>query len=234
MLCLEDTLMTRDAVLAALAEHISALALPHPTRIAVDGVDAAGKTTLADALVPLIEQCGRPVIRASVDNFQRPRVVRYARGSLSPDGYYEDAFDDAALRGALLDPLGPHGDRRYRTQMFDYRRNEPIDAPLQVAPANAVVLVDGVFLQRPELNGCWDLVVFLDVPFEVSLARALERDAALFGSTEVVHERYARRYIPAQQRYLAECRPREGADIVIENADPSRPVLVWSATTGGA
>lgn len=226
--------MTPDAVLTALVEHIAAIALPHPTRVAIDGIDAAGKTMLADALEPLIEQRGRPVIRASVDDFQRPRAVRYARGRLSPEGYYEDAFDYAALRRVLLEPLGPHGDRRYCTKAFDYRRDEMIDAPVQVAPANAVLLVDGVFLQRPELAGCWDLVVFVDVPFDVSLARALERDVAHFGSTEVVRERYARRYIPAQQRYFAECRPREHSDLVVENADPARPVLIWSATTGGA
>jgi uridine kinase len=218
--------MARDALLAALAGHIAGIALPHPARVAIDGIDAAGKSTLADALVPLIVRRGRPVIRASVDGFQRPRALRYARGPLSSEGYFEDAFDYAALRSSLLEPLGPGGARRYRTQTFDYRRDEPVDAPAQAAPANAIVLVDGVFLQRPELTGCWDLVIFVDVPFDVSLARALERDLAALGSAEVVRERYARRYLPAQRRYLAECRPRERADFIVENADPAAPALI--------
>lgn len=218
--------MTRDELLALLAGTIAALALPHPARVALDGVDAAGKTTLADALAPLIERRGRQVIRASADDFQRPRAARYARGRLSPEGYYEDAFDYPLLREALLGPLGPGGGRRYRAQAFDERRDEPIDAPHQEAPADAVLLVDGVFLQRPELAGCWDLVVFVDVPFETSLARALERDAADFGGAEAVRERYARRYIPAQRRYLADCRPRERADLVVANGDPARPELI--------
>lgn len=34
------------------------------------------------------------------------------------------------------------------------------------------VLVGGILLQRKELRDAWDLVVFLDVPFEVSIARS--------------------------------------------------------------
>jgi hypothetical protein len=41
------------------------------------------------------------------------------------------------------------------------------------------VLVAGVVFQRLELAGCWELVMFVDVPFEVSLACALERGVAL-------------------------------------------------------
>jgi hypothetical protein len=50
--------------------------------------------------------------------------------------------------------------------------------------------------------------------------------AWLFGSAEAVHERYARRYIPAQRRYLAECQPHENADLIIENVDPAAQVLI--------
>ena len=38
----------------------------HP-RVAIDGVDGAGKTTLPDELAPVIEGAGRGVVRASID-----------------------------------------------------------------------------------------------------------------------------------------------------------------------
>lgn len=66
-------------------------------RVGIDGPDAAGKTTLADALGAVT---GVPRIRA--DDFLAPPAVRYARGPLSPEGYYADAFDLAALRAAVL------------------------------------------------------------------------------------------------------------------------------------
>ena len=57
------------------AKRIASVSLPHPTRVAINGVDAAGKTTLADALVAPLEELGRPVIRASVDGSGLVRSV---------------------------------------------------------------------------------------------------------------------------------------------------------------
>ena len=98
-------------------------------------------------------------IRASVDGFHHPRALRYRRGPDSPEGYYLDSFDYASLRRCLLAPLGPGGDRRYRPATFDHRTESPTEAPGQFAPADAVLLFDGVFLLRPELGGCWDYAV---------------------------------------------------------------------------
>ena len=83
----------RNQVLTKLAEQIVTVEFPgHPIRVAIDGVDASGKTALADELVPLIEERGRPVIRASVDGFHQPRSLRYQRGVNSPEGYYFEFF----------------------------------------------------------------------------------------------------------------------------------------------
>lgn len=217
--------ITRAQLLAALADRIAAQRRPPPLRVAIDGIDAAGKTELADELTAPLAARGIPVIRASLDGFHRPRTERYRRGEYSPEGYFEDAFDHATLRQALLLPLGPGGDRRYLQAVYDYRRDAPLDAPAHEAPEDAVLLVDGVFLLRPELDPHWDLRLFVDVTFDVALQRALARDAALFGSPAAVRERYLRRYLPAQRRYLQECRPRERADIVIRNDDPKTPRL---------
>ena len=85
--------MTRDAFLEALCDHIGGARPPHPARIGIDGVDGAGKTSLADELVRPLEARGRSVIRASVDHFHNPRAVRYAAGRQSPEGYFQDSFD---------------------------------------------------------------------------------------------------------------------------------------------
>ena len=81
------------SLLDRLAAAIAGLHPERMIRIAIDGVDGAGKTTLADALAPLVTAQGRPTIRASVDDFHHPRAVRYARGRYSPDGFYLDSYD---------------------------------------------------------------------------------------------------------------------------------------------
>jgi hypothetical protein len=40
-------------------------------RVAIDGVDGVGKTTLADELVAPLQLLGRDVIRASIDGFHQ-------------------------------------------------------------------------------------------------------------------------------------------------------------------
>jgi uridine kinase len=122
--------------------------------VGVDGVTASGKTTLADELADALSTQGRQVIRASVDDFHNPPEVRYRRGRMSPEGYYLDAFDYASLRALLLEPLGPGGDRRYLTGGFGQPDGSGAGFEEQVAARDAIVIVDGVFLFRPELDDC--------------------------------------------------------------------------------
>src|SRR6266568_8987151 len=178
--------MTRARLLFQLAEIIVSISHSHPLRVAIDGIDTAGKTMLADELAPLLEQQRRPVIRASIDGFHRPRCERYRRGPDSAEGYYEDSFDYASLREVLLHPLGPNGSRQYQRAVFDFRTDTPLPSREEEALANAVLLFDGVFLLRPELELLWDYRIFVNVDFEVALQRAIRRDMPLLGPPEVV------------------------------------------------
>ena len=218
--------MTRDELLRTLARHIDAARRPHPTRVAIDGVDAAGKTTLADELVAPLEALGRPVIRASGDAFGQPAAIRYRRGRMSGEGYFHDAVNHAALVDALLAPLGPGGTLRYRRVGFDILHDQPIDAASEHAPSDAVLLVDGVFLLRDELRPFWDVTLFVQASFDATLARAEARDAARFGGVDATRQRYLERYIPGQRLYLAEVDPERRAQFVVRNDDPTHPQLI--------
>jgi uridine kinase len=218
--------MERRDLLTQLTERIAAIHRDHPLRVAIDGVDAAGKTMLADELAGSLQTAGRPVIRATIDGFHNPAAIRRRRGTKSPEGYYRDSFNHDLLVEWLLQPLGPDGSRRYRRAAFDYRSDTPVDAPLETADADAVLLFDGVFLLRPELREYWDYSIFLRVDFAVTLQRALVRDRALFGSEEEIRARYRQRYIPGQQLYRTEARPERWATIVIDHNDPQNPEIV--------
>ena len=221
--------MKRLALLAQLADQIASLTRPHPVRVAIDGVDAAGKTTLADELVEPVQTRGRTVIRASVDGFHNPRDVRYKRGYSSPRGYYLDSFDYQALRSALLEPLGPRGKLYYRTAVFDYRADSPVDAPVRPAHPDSVLLFDGIFLLRPELYDFWDYKIFVDVDPDVSVQRACVRHRRETGPMGDIIARYHQRYVPGQRLYLKLCRPKERADAIVENNDWMNPSLYIQA-----
>ncbi len=220
-----EGVLTRARLIHDLANLIAAVDRAHPVRVAIDGVDASGKTTLADELVEPMEDRRRHVIRASIDGFHRPKAERYRRGMDSPEGYYHDCFDYEALRSLLLLPLGPDGSRLYQRACFDFRTDEPLDEPVRYAPVDSVLLFDGVFLLRPELEDCWDFRIFLDVDFEEAVRRAAMRDQPLFGSESATLGRYWNRYVPGQRIYLESAQPRERADVVIENTELARPRL---------
>jgi uridine kinase len=217
--------MSRAERIDELATAIVAARPRHPIRVAIDGVDGSGKTTLADELVEPIRRAGCEVIRASIDGFHNPRAIRYARGSDSPEGYFLDSFDYTALRQVLLEPLGPNGNRKFRAAVFDYRVDRPAETPQRVAVHDAVLLFDGVFLQRPELEGFWDLTVWVDAPFEITVERAVARDARNGGDAGETRGKYERRYVPGQQLYMRQCQPKIRAGIVFGNADLARPTL---------
>jgi len=217
----------RGAAVSRLAEMIVRVDRPHPVRVCIDGHTGAGKTTLADELAPAIRVRSRPCIRASMDGFHRPRAERYRRGRSSPEGYYHDAFDYEAVRRLLLDPLGPRGDRKYQTASHDLEQDEEASAPVRTAVPRSVLVVDGSFLQRAELEGCWDFRVWVEVDVETARARGVARDRGAFGPE--IDRLYRERYLPAQRLYVEEASPADGADVRFMNNDVDHPVLVVPA-----
>jgi uridine kinase len=202
---------------------IGSVSVAHPLRIAVDGPPAAGKTTLADELGEALRAQGRYVVRAWIESFLHPRAQRYRRGELSAAGNYSDSFDLDALQRVLLDPLGPGGDRRFQRAVYDKETDTAVREPEVVAPADAVLIFEGVFLMRPELIDHWDLRIFVSVSFEEILARARTRDAALYGDADAVERRFRTRYRPSQEFYFDMVGPTERADILVRNDEPERP-----------
>lgn len=218
--------MERRELIHNIAEKIAAIARPHPVRVAIDGVDAAGKTTFADELARALAALRRPVIRASIDGFHNPAAVRRRRGALSPEGYFHDSFNYPALVEALLQPLGPGGSLAFRRAVFDFRTDTIVEVPLEQADPQAILLLDGVFLLRPELRAHFDFSIFLRADFRTTLARAEQRDLNLLGNVEEVRRRYHERYIPGQRIYLTAVHPERMASLIIDNNDPARPTAV--------
>jgi len=123
----------------------------------------------------------------------------------------------------LLNPLGPNGDRLYRTQTFDLENDLPIEQIPLLSPADAILLVDGTFLQRPELRDGWDIVIFVKTTERTSELRGIGRDADRLGGQDASHRLYVERYLPAFDLYERLCAPERNADILLVNEDFQHP-----------
>jgi uridine kinase len=215
---------TAPARLAVLDEVASRIpVLDRPVLVAVDGVDGAGKTTFADELAAVVESTGRfeAVVRASVDGFHHLREHRHALGRTG-ETFWSRSYDYPALLRELVQPWRDGPGSSYRTAVHDVAAERPLDLPAAVVPEGGLLVVDGIFLQRDELHGSWDLSVFLDVPFDVSVSRMAGRDGTV---DDPAHPDQAR-YVEGQRIYLSACDPRSRAGVVVDNADLARPRIV--------
>ncbi len=192
-----------------------------PLLVAVDGVDGSGKTWFADELAKELSRRGRTPVRASVDDFHHPRRHRHRLGR-TPESVWSRHFDYRALGRELLDPWLVGAGAPYRAAWHDVRSDVYVSEPAAPVPEAGILVMDAVFAQRAELEHAWDLVVFLDVPFEVSVARMAARD----GTPADPDHPQQRRYVDAQRIYLQTCGPREGADVVVDNRELDSPRLV--------
>ena|GEM_PF-167814 len=215
---------TRSEILHIVTAEILRLDNSRILRIAVDGVDGSGKTTFADEIASLMRGKGRQIIRCSVDDFHNPKAVRYCQGRQSPKGFFEDSYNYHALRSYLLDPLSPGGNALYRTAIFDVQTDRHVVSEPEFASADAILIIDGIFLHRPELRDYWDYSIFLHVPFDISIPRGAQRGPG-YGSPDP-DAASNQRYIEGQKLYLSACTPERIASVVIDNSKLDAPNII--------
>lgn len=209
-----------------LIDTIQAVRRDEAIIVAFDGVDTAGKTTLANMVFAAMKNQNllKPV-RISIDKFHNPRKIRIKRGELSPEGFFYDSFNYDKIIQNIIKPIKNKMDKIF-PESYDYKSEKDIKSADVSLTNDTVILFDGIFMNRDELYKFWDLSIFLDISFDTVLKRALKRDIPLFGNEEIIKEKYLKRYIPGEKLYIKKCNPIERADIVIDNNNYLNPKLI--------
>jgi uridine kinase len=197
-----------------------------PLLVSVDGVDTSGKTIFSRLLAEKLKQRGYDTTAASVDGFHNPREIRYSRGADSPEGFYRDSYNYAALLDCLVLPFKEQSGKGFCTAVYDSVTESKVHREPRKASKASILLMEGIFLHRPELAEFWDYSIFLHVDFQQVIKRARVRDRHLIGSAEAAEKRYRSRYIPGQQLYMKEADPFSSAALVIDNNDYNSPRIV--------
>jgi len=162
-----------------------------PTVVGLDGRSAAGKTTLADRLAAVL-----------------PHAVVVRTDDVA---WHHSFFDwtDLLREGVLL-PARGLAEVAYRPPAWVARDR---DGAVRVPTGTRVVLVEGVGATRRELADQLDVRVWLDTDAATTARREAGRVAA--GTTDA---ELSRRWLAAEEVFLADQRPWEHADVVVAGA----------------
>ncbi|MFK0187600.1 uridine kinase [Streptomyces rubiginosohelvolus] len=213
----------RSALTKALAERVRAIG-PGRLLVGIDGFTAAGKTSFGHELAAHIAESGRPVPRATLDDFKNPWKDRHLYDRESGEGYYRNAYDYASAKRLLLDPARSPGAESCALCSIDPLTQESHAAETAPLAPDSVLIVDGVFAFRPEIDAYWDFRIWMDVDAELSVRRGAERDQDWAGSdAEAIHRN---RYLVAERLYLDEVDPLPRMDVIVDNTDFARPRLM--------
>ncbi|WP_457062251.1 hypothetical protein [Mycobacteroides abscessus] len=199
-----------------------------PIVVGITGIDTSGKTTLSTKVADSLRSRNKYVVLVHVDDFHNQRSERYVAGIPEPVQYYRHSINFDKLITQILKPIKLYGELDTVLTLLDLHSDSWTLERRYTVRNNTVVLVEGVFLLRPEVRPWIDLMIYVDVSEPEVLKRAKRRDVPIQGRD--VMRKYATKYLPAQREYLKEHPPREFADLIINNDDWTAPVLLARPT----
>jgi uridine kinase len=155
------------------------------TLVGIGGHGGAGKTTLA-SLLP-----GAQIVPT--------------------DAFWSgEGFDLERLAHDVVEPLLRGEVARYAAWSW---ADQAPDGERVVVPVGLVV-VEGVCALHRLLRDAYDVRVWVDAPYEVRLARGVERDG------EGARSAWVERWIPAEERYVERDDPVTCAHLVVDGSRP--------------
>ena len=197
---MEQTLFTKE--IQEVIERVEALkaAGKQPVVIGIDGMAAAGKTTLTELLA---RKLNASVIH--MDDFFLPQGFRTPKRLKTPGGnvYYERFQEEVVpyLRSGVL----------FGYRVFDAHKHEYTDTRI-IKPA-PVIIVEGSYCMHPALGDIYDLKLFCKVsPYEQM--QRIEATRALRA------EMFKAMWIPMENRYHAAFDIENSCDLVITSGAP--------------
>lgn len=194
--------------------------------IAIDGIDASGKSSLAKEITLKLQNKLYNVQLVHIDDFHLPKKIRYLKGKDSPEGFYFDSYDYQTIISKLIIPF-KNKEEFILIKSFDLENDKENIVKTKIEE-NTILIVEGIFLQRKELYKYWDLKIFLDVEFDIAEKRNLLRDLKSNpnANKENIIDRFNKRYKSGQKLYFEYETPKYKADIVIDNNDYNNPEII--------
>ena len=198
----------------AVFEEIKKMQSPdHTVIIGIDGLGGAGKSTVSEKIKNIFSEDGIQITILHIDDFIHPRAVRYSEKAEEWECYYYLQWRYDYLTREIIKPIRSGAPFHKKIELYDKDNDSYFLSDTDI-PVGSVVIIEGIFLQREELQDIFDYMIYIDVPEETRLRRVLERDGYI-GDKEQIAAKYNSRYFPAERYYCRHCSPDKKAELVI-------------------
>ena len=165
-----------------------------PYIIGINGIDCAGKTTLAKDLSGELKQSGINNEIFHIDDFNNKKVEKETYRAFASGNWNENDFD------------------RYYESIIDFQKTR--EAVEEAAAKNEIVIVEGIFIFRPKLKITFNYRIYLEVDASVAQTRFEER-RRLNGDDRPV-EIFKDIWVRAHNKYVSEVNPQKISDLIIQ------------------
>jgi uridine kinase len=203
-----------DQIANAILQKRQMLTSDRSLLVGISGIDGSGKGYLAAQLQAHLALRGVIPAILNVDGWLNLPEKRFDQNAPAVN-FYENAirFDQffSQLVLPLRDGRSIHLEADFVEEIASNYRNHNYhfkDVP--------VVLVEGIFLFKPQYRKYFDLAIWIDCSFPTALVRAIDRAQEGLSPANTIAA-YERIYFPAQRIHLDQDKPRENADLIFEN-----------------
>ena len=171
--------------------------------IGINGIDCSGKTTFAKLVSKYFTHYKIENVCLDIDNFNNPAIE-----SETYKAFVSGSWDEEDLN-------------KYYELIINF--SDATRAVSESKKKYSLVILDGIFIYKPQLVDIFDLKIYLDI--DISLGRkrfakrrSIKRDKRPFDIYDEI-------WMLSHLRYESEVHPKRISDLVIDYNAESQPVL---------
>lgn len=178
----------------------------------ISGIDASGKGYVAGRLNSALESRGLRTALINVDGWLNLPHVRFNSEDPGRHFYHhalrlDEMFERLILPLKETRSISLEADLAEETASEFHRFEYNLDGI-------DVILLEGIFLFKPQYAGHFDLRIWIECSFETALTRAVERSQEGLGRDETIRA-YETIYFPAQRLHIDLDQPRSAAHLIV-------------------
>ena len=171
--------------------------------VGINGIDCSGKTTFAKSVSKYFTHHKIENDHLDIDNFNNP------------------AIESETYKAFVSGSWGEEDLNKYYELIINY--SDAIRAVSESQKKYPLVILEGIFIYKPQLVNLFDLKIYLDI--DISLGRKRFAKRRNLKQDKRPFEIYDEIWMLSHIRYESEVDPKQIGDLVIDYNDECKPVL---------